>query len=111
MEKDKHIAQMAEDALNSMDNIQRANPKPYLLTRIQARMDNARPSAWEQVGRFITRPAVAFALCALILLNFTWALISRPDYSSRRTEQLSQSQDDFAYTTVATIYDTENTEP
>lgn len=107
MDNNKHIQQLAEDALSSIDDIQRAQPKPYLLTRINARMDKGPSSAWEQAGRFITRPIVAFALCSLILANFVWVLVSQP--SQPRTEQVQNGQDDFSYT-VATIYDTENTE-
>lgn len=109
MEKDKHIQQLAEEALNSIDNIQRAQPRPYLLTRIHARMDNA-ASAWEQAGRFLTRPVVAFALCSLILANCVWMFVSQPGGSKPVAEQVQSGQDEFSYT-VATIYDTENTEP
>lgn len=110
MENDKNIQKLAEEALNSIDNIQRAKPKPYLLTRIHARMDNAHPSAWEQAGRFIARPVVAFALCSMILINFVWVFVSQPDPSRATAEQVQNGQDEFSYT-VATIYDTENTEP
>ena len=41
MNKQEHINKLVEEALGSVDNISRAEAKPYLLTRIRARMDRA----------------------------------------------------------------------
>ena len=112
MNKREHIDKLIEDALNSVDDSVRATPKPYLLTRINARLNKANESVWEKAGWYIGRPAVAFTgLCMLILINVMVVIFNGQSTPVAATEQTAQSQaDEFSYT-VATIYDTENTQP
>jgi hypothetical protein len=111
MNKKEHINKLVEEALSSVDDIRRAEAKPYLLTRIHARMNKGTESAWEKAGWFIGRPAVAFAgLCTIIIINIT-VMTFKGTTANEATEQVAQSpSDEFSYT-VATIYDTENTQP
>ncbi len=112
MNKKERINKLVEDSLNSLDNVNRAEAKPYLLTRINARMNKATESGWEKAGWFIGKPAVAFTgLCMLILINVMVVLLNKPSNTDIVAEQPAQTQvDEFSYT-VATIYDTENTQP
>ena len=112
MNKKEHINKLIEEALSSVDNINRAEAKPYLLTRINARMRKGTESAWEKAGWFIGRPAVAFAgLCMIILINVMVVMFNGSLNSGTVTEQVAQTPaDEFSYT-VATIYDNENTQP
>ena len=111
MNKEDHINKMTEEALNSLDGTVRANAKPYLLTRINAQLSKMKESSWERAGRFIARPAIAFSmLCLVIGIN---AMIIAFDHSTTDSTVTADQQtvtDDFS-TTVATLYDTENTEP
>jgi hypothetical protein len=111
MNKDQYISKMTEEAMNSLDGMSRAGAKPYLLTRINARLSNSGEGAWERAGRFIARPAVAFSiLCMVIGINASIIFFSSSKAeNTNNTEQLAAS-DDFS-TTVASLYDTENTEP
>lgn len=111
MNKQEHINKLVEEALGSVDNINRAETKPYLLTRIRARMERETESAWEKAGWFIGRPAVAFTgLCMVILINIS-VLMFNNTTAKPAAEQVAQSPaDEFSYT-VATIYDNENTQP
>lgn len=113
MNKKEHINKLVEEALSSVDDINRAEAKPYLLTRIYARMNKGTESAWEKAVWFIGRPAVAFAgLCMIILINITVVTFNGTTINpAETTEQVAQSPaDEFSYT-VATIYDNENTQP
>lgn len=112
MNKNEQINKLMEEALGSVDDVQRATPKPYLLTRINARMSRETESSWEKAGRFITRPAVAFTgLCMVLLVNVIVIVFNKSSTSSITTEQVTQNTtDEFSYT-VATIYDTDNTQP
>ena len=53
MNKNENINKLIEEALNSVDDVKRAAPKPFLLTRINARMRKETESAWEktEIGR------------------------------------------------------------
>ncbi len=112
MNTNKNIDQLIEETLNSADGIQRATPKPFLLTRINARMNNTTASLWEKASWFITRPAVAFTgLCLIILINVT--VLANTDALSTTNVAADtvahNSTDEIS--TVATIYDIENTQP
>ena len=110
MNKDEHINKLIEEALSSMDDIKRAAPKPFLLTRINARMRKGTESAWEKAGWFIARPAVAFTgICMIVLLNIMVVMFNKTSDAATVAEQTVQTQaDEFSYT-VATIYDNDNT--
>jgi hypothetical protein len=112
MNQEKNITKLIEEALGSVDNIKRAEPKPFLLTRIHARMSKGSDSVWEKAGWFIARPAVAFAgLCLIVLINTMVIMVSKPSEPTAKAEQPAQTQgDEFSYS-VATIYDFENAQP
>jgi hypothetical protein len=109
MNKKEHINKLIEDALNSVDDIRRAEAKPYLLTRINARMSRATESAWESAGRFIARPLVVIAgFCMIIGINVLVIAANNTTASSNSTvAEQSMAPDDFS-NTVATLYDIEN---
>lgn len=112
MNKEEQISKLIDETLASVDSINRAEAKPFLLTRIHARMNKQIESVWEKAGWFITRPAVAFSgLCMIILINLAVIVFNGTADNANATEQVAQSPtDEFSYT-VATIYDTENTQP
>jgi|GWRWMinimDraft_6_1066014.scaffolds.fasta_scaffold03724_4 hypothetical protein len=112
MNTNENINKLIDEALNSVDNIKRAEAKPFLLTRINARMNRETSSVWEKAGWFITRPAVAFTgLCLILLINGIVIISNKTPNDTTASEQVLQnSTDEFSYT-VATIYDNENTQP
>lgn len=105
----KNIDKLIEETLDSVNDIKRAEAKPFLLTRINARMNNGSASVWEKAVWIISRPAVAFAGLCLILLINVMAMMNTAD--AKRTDNITQSPDEYAYTSVSTIYDIENTQP
>ena len=112
MNKKEQINKLIDETLASADSIGRAEARPFLFTRIHARMNKEAESVWEKAGWFITRPAVAFSgLCMIVLINLAVVVFNGTTDSTGGTEQVAQSStDEFSYT-VATIYDTENTQP
>ncbi len=111
MNKQEDINKLIDDALNSADDIKRAAVKPFLLTRIHARMNKGKESLWEKAGWLIGRPAVAFTgLCMIILINIMVVMVNKPATADYAVERSSQQQvDEFSYT-VATIYEIDNTQ-
>ena len=110
MNDQKDINKLIDDALNSADDIKRAAVKPFLITRIHARMSKETRSVWEKAGWFIGRPAVAFTgLCLILLINTMAVVVVRSSSSNEVSERTAQMHvDEFSYT-VATIYEIENT--
>lgn len=112
MKNAEQMNKLIEDALNSVDELRPAEPRPFLLTRINARMSREPETAWEKASWFIGRPAVAFTgLCMILLINVMVIMFNNSSGSAALTEQVAQNPaDEFSYT-VATIYDTENPQP
>ena len=113
MNYNENIKKLIEDALNSVDDISKAEVKPYLLTRINAKMANSNQSVWEKAGRFIARPAVAFTgLCLILFINAMVLFSNKQSANTVTNDQVAQqtTTDEFSYT-VATIYDFDNTKP
>ncbi len=66
----KQQEQWIENALNSLDNAQSAEPKPFLYTRLYAKMTNKKESVWDFYLQFLSKPAIAFAsICVVIAVN------------------------------------------
>ncbi len=114
MNNKEQIEKMIEDALNSVDGIGRATPKPFLMTRINARMSATQETAWERAGRFIARPVVVIAGLFLVLginaLVVAFNNNSPAIDNSTAVNQQAFASDDFS-TNTAKLYDIENPEP
>ncbi len=111
MNKNEHINKLVDEALSSLDGAERATPKPYLFTRLNARMQIETENSWDNVLKFISRPAIALAgLCLVITIN---ALVVSSNYSGQTTkaaEEQYASADEYN-TSVAVLNDIENIEP
>lgn len=60
-----------ENILNSLNGLKRAEAKPFMHTRVMARLNSDEIGFWSQVGFFIARPIVAFCcLLAIIAVNY-----------------------------------------
>jgi len=112
MTKQEQINKRVEESLESVEGIARAQAKPFLMTRIRARMNRVGESAWDRAGWFIGKPAVVFAgLCLILFINAMVVLFNGRSGTATTVEQVAQSpNDEFSYT-VATIYDIENPQP
>lgn len=113
MNNKEHIDKMTAAALESLDGAARAMPRPYLLTRIKARIERNKDTSLERSGSFITRPVFVIAgLCLVLGIN---ALViaynnNNTDSDSFVVNEQTVASDEFG-TTVATLYDIENNEP
>jgi hypothetical protein len=105
-----NIDQLTDDALSSADGAARAAAKPYLFTRLTARMQRREDSRWEKAVRFVSRPAVAIAgLCLVVAINVLVILGNKEDNAATAEEQLAAAEDFPG--SMAALYDTENNEP
>lgn len=75
-----------EEIINSLDGIQRAEPQPFLFTRIMGRMRKEEKTADQIIYRLITKPALALAIgCFFIALN-AYFIVDRLENKSNITE-------------------------
>lgn len=86
MKQHTDIKQKAEEALHSLDGMQRASVSPYFFTRLESRMQG-RQTFWDKLIYLITRPAIAFAGIALILFVNVYIIASDPENNLTTTGQ------------------------
>ena len=100
-------------ALKSLDGIAKASPQPFLLTRINARLNNATDeTVWSQIAFYLKKPLVCgVALLLLLFVNFIVIknINDRGDVENIAKSATSQKYD-FAIN-VSVLYDIENQEP
>jgi hypothetical protein len=114
MKSNEHINRLTDEALNSLDGAGRATAKPYLLTRINARMQNQneKESIWDNALKFISRPAVALAgLCLVIGINAMVVSYNYPGKTTAVSDEQYASVDEYSNSSIAVLQDIENIEP
>ena len=109
MTQKNNMEKRIDEALSSLDGIQRATPRPFFYTRLMAKIEQNEKGVWENVSSFITRPVMLFAtVCIVLLLNV--AVLYKNHVSSAKitaAEQLEQVPNDaydVASNTNTTIY-------
>ena len=113
MNKKQSMYDLVEEAFNSLNNIERASPKPFLLSRVNSRLQKKKSSSWwENAALLIGRPGIVIpGLAMLMVINLTAVIFYSSEPAVAISEQTFQgSSDEFTYT-AATIYDNENSEP
>lgn len=113
--KKENLDKLVEETMNSLDGVAKASPAPFLLTRIKARMANRpeQPSLWERAGILLTRPTVAFAVLASILLMNVYIISSSVSGNNNGVTMQNTSvlSDDYSLNSGSSLYDFENIQP
>lgn len=111
MNRQEQIQKMTEEALKSLDGAARASAKPFLLTRIRARLDSGTDTIWERACRLISRPEIAITVIALVIATNALIMITgnKPAETTLSNEQLTAADDLSANTAI--LFNTENPEP
>ncbi len=109
--KNEQINKQIDDTLNSLDGAKRATPKPFLLTRLTARMQKKQEGSWDNALRFLSRPAVAIACVVLVItVNTAVFTFNQPAKTGTGDEQYYAATEDYN-SAVAVLNDIENIEP
>lgn len=66
----KDIQKLVDETLDSLDGVQRAEPKPFFYTRLIGRLQREQKTVWEVMGSFLSKPlVVAAGLCVVLIMN------------------------------------------
>ena len=107
MDHNNNIQKLVNETLESLDGIQRAEPMPFLFTRVIARMNRNRnrDSGWEKLASLISKPAIAFA-SMLLFIAINAIVLFRVSENTTSTPQESalMAGNDFELS-VTSIYD------
>jgi hypothetical protein len=89
MKKELNIEKRVNEALNSLDGVQRATSNPFLFTRIQQRLA-AKNSPWEKAATFLARPVFAVAIIAVFLTVNIWAANKKSQVNLATKQQMAE---------------------
>jgi hypothetical protein len=109
----KHkLEEMVEQTIRSMDDAQRAEPAPFLLTRINVRMRRETSSPWERISLFLSRPSIAIvAVAFLIIINLLIYTYSNSSAEMNSIQNLQASSDEYSLNNSLALFDFENLQP
>ncbi|MDP4283360.1 MAG: hypothetical protein Q8891_02980 [Bacteroidota bacterium] len=107
----ENINKKIEDAMHSIDGIEKSSPSPFFFTRLEARMQKEK-NIWETLTSFITKPVIAFACICLVIMINAFVIFSSSNTDSTVTQQTNQLATVDEYSQLsATLYEFENTKP
>ncbi len=92
MEKN-NLEWQVNQAMNSLDGIQRAKANPFLYTRIKAAIDEQN-SAWGRAARIFTRPAYALTIAGLFISLNLYVAINR--HQQPAAKSIAEGEQAFA---------------
>jgi hypothetical protein len=109
--EEEYLNKKIDDVMQSIDGITRANPRPFLFTRLEARMQNER-NIWSKLSSFVARPVIAFAcICFVFIINAAVIFLSN-NSGNALTQQGSELATADEYSQVSyNLYDFENSKP
>ena len=110
--KKEFIHKKIDDTLASIDGIEKAMPRPFLFTRLEARM-NYEKSFWWKMSAFITKPSIAFiCVCFVLIINVMVIFLTSKSFKTSTTQQGSELAIADEYSQASTpAYDFENIKP
>ena len=109
--EEESIHKKIDEVMHSMDGISRATPRPFLFTRLEARMQNEK-NIWVQLSSFVIRPVVAFVcICFVLIINtMVIFLLNNPGNSLEQQGNELATADEYSQVSSA-LYEFENTKP
>ena len=107
--EEEFIHKKIDDVMHSMDSINRASPRPFLFTRLEARMQNEK-NIWVKLSSFVARPVVAFiCICFVLIINaMVIFLLNNADNSFAQEVNDLATADEYSQVS-STLYEFENT--
>lgn len=110
MNNKQNIEERIDQALNSLDHCKRASANPYLMTRINAALQAEKLlNTWDRLYAVITKPIIAFAGIAFILiLNILIITSYRSDDSIKFQTDSNSDWQSYSTATNSALYDVEN---
>ncbi len=97
MKSKQDIDQLAEQILNSLDGIERAETQPFFYTRLMARMEGSGMNQWNRWMAFLSKPAVSLALLFVFLMINGFLIFNKLESQ----KEVSGATSDYAQMQVA----------
>ena len=108
---DQNLNKKIDEAMQSLDGIEKASARPFFFTRLEARMQREK-SRWETISSFLSKPVVAFAsICLIIVINAAVILSSSSLKNSSDQQNTELATADEYNSVSAPLYEFVNATP
>jgi uncharacterized membrane protein YdfJ with MMPL/SSD domain len=108
---DQHLNKKIDEAMRSLDGLEKASPRPFFFTRLESRMQREK-SGWEAISSFVAKPVVAFAcICLIIMINAAVILSSANSKNVTDQQNSEQATADEYNSLSAPLYEFVNSTP
>ena len=108
---DQHLKKKIDETMQSLDGIEKAAPRPFFFTRLEARMEKEK-SVWEIISSFVAKPAIVFASICLIIVINTMVILSSSNFNELPDQQNTEQATADEYNSVsAPMYEYVNATP
>ena len=111
MKQTPDIGKKVDNTLESLEGIQRAEPRPYFFTRVKARLERGQKGVWETIGSVMARPAIAIAGLFIILAVNATILIEKETPTNQTVVQENVNTQEEENIFAVNTSDYENLEP
>lgn len=103
------VQKKVDEVMDSLRNIERATPRPFLFTRMEARLYRQQSNGWERLSFMISRPVVAVSTLSLVLILNALAVVQGVSAVNDMPEltEMAATED----LSVTSFYDIENVQP
>ena len=111
MKSKMDIEKKVDEALHSIDAIERTSVPPFFFTRLEARMQKGK-TFWEKTSVFLTNPVFAFgSICIILFLNI-YIIASSPSSGMNMAQQTNELATVDEYSQVSSnLFEFENLKP
>jgi len=107
----ENINKRINEVMRSLDGIEKASPRPFFFTRLEARLQRQK-SRWEVVSSFLSKPVVAIACICLIIMINAMVIFSSTNLKSSTDQQNNELATADEYNSIsAPLYEFVNSTP
>ena len=107
----ENLKRKIDEAMQSLDGIEKASPRPFFFTRLEARMQKQK-SRWEALSSFLSKPAIAVACICLIIMINAAVILSSSNLINTTDQQNNELATADEYNSVsAPLYEFVNATP
>lgn len=107
----ENLNKKIDEAMQSLDGLEKASPRPFFFTRLEARMQKQN-SRWEALSSFLSKPAIAIACICLIILINAAVILSSSNLNNTTDQQNNELATADEYNSVsAPLYEFVNATP
>ncbi len=107
----ENLNRKIDKAMQSLNGIGKASPRPYFFTRLEARLEKQK-SRWETLSSFLSKPVIAIACICVILMINAAVILSSANLKNSTDQQNNELATADEYNSVsAPLYEFVNSTP